>query len=93
MFLMIFFFLKLLIGNVRVVADIWLADLLQEAGDVIPTAGGPDERICLHGDVVSHQLGGLLAAGPTGVPHTVMIHPKPKAHDDTVTTLWGHVDG
>lgn len=34
--------------------------------------------------MVSHQLGGLLAARPTGVPHTVMVHSKPKAHDDIV---------
>lgn len=60
---------------------------LQETGDVIPAAGRPDEGVGLHGDVVSHQLGGLLAAWPTGVPHTIVVHPKPKAHDKTVTTL------
>lgn len=37
--------------------------------------------------MVGHQLGGLLAAGPTGVPHAVMVHPKPKAHGDTETAL------
>lgn len=34
--------------------------------------------------MVGHQLGGLLAARPAGVPHTVMVHSKPKAHDDIV---------
>lgn len=32
----------------------WKADSLQEAGDVIPAARGPDEWVSLHGDVVSH---------------------------------------
>lgn len=56
-----------------------MAYSLQEAGDVITAAGGPDERVGLHGDVVSHQLGSLLTARPTGVPHSVMVHPKPEA--------------
>lgn len=65
-------------------ADIRQADSLQEAGDVIPAAGRPDEGVGLHGDVVGHQLGGLLAEGPAGVPHAVMVHPKPKTHHHTL---------
>jgi len=57
---------------------VW-GDSLQEAGDVIAAAGGPDEGVGLHGDVVGHQLGGLLAARPTGVAHAVVVHPKPEA--------------
>lgn len=75
------------------IADIWVSDSLQETGDVIPAAGGPNEWVRLHGDVIGHQLGGLLAAGSTSVPHAVMVHPKPTAQDDTVTTLSGHVGG
>lgn len=69
-------------------ADIRQADSLQEAGDVIPAAGRPDEGVGLHGDVVGHQLGGLLAEGPAGVPHAVMVHPKPKSRHQKAQTRW-----
>lgn len=59
------------------------SDSLQEAGDVVPAAGGPDEGVGLHGDVVGHQLGGLLAQRPTGVPHAVVVHSKPESRDHT----------
>lgn len=59
-------------------------DSLQEAGDVVPAAGRPDEGVGLHGDVVGHQLGRLLAERPAGVPHAVMVHSKPETHDDTM---------
>lgn len=53
-------------------------DSLQKAGDVIAATGRPDERVCLHGDVVGHQLGGLLSAGAACVPHAIMVHSEPK---------------
>lgn len=56
-------------------------DSLQEVGDVVSAAGGPDERVGLHGDVCSHQLGCLLTAGATGVAHSVMVHPKPAGRE------------
>lgn len=54
--------------------------LLQEAGDVIPAARGPYERVGLHGDVSSHELGRFLPAGATAVADPVVIHAKPRKH-------------
>lgn len=54
-----------------------MAHSLQEVGDVIAAAGGPDEGVGLHGDVGGHQLGRLLAARAASVPHAVVVHPEP----------------
>lgn len=50
---------------------------LQKAGDVVAAAGRPHKRVGLHGDVGGHELGRVLATGPTAVPHTVVVHAKP----------------
>lgn len=50
---------------------------LQKAGDVVAAAGRPHEGVGLHGDVGGHELGRVLATGPTAVPHTVVVHAKP----------------
>lgn len=49
---------------------------VEEVGDVIAAAGGPDERVGLHGNVGSHEFGGLLTAHPACIANTIMIHPK-----------------
>lgn len=54
--------------------------LLQEAGDVIPTARGPYKRVGLHGDVSSHELGCFLPTGATAVADPIVIHAKPRKH-------------
>lgn len=54
-----------------------VGSLLQEAGDVIPAARGPHERVGLHGDVSSHQLGRLLPPRAAAVADAVVVHSKP----------------
>lgn len=54
--------------------------LLQEAGDVIPAARGPDKRVGLHGDVSSHELGRFLPTGAAAVADPIVIHAKPREH-------------
>lgn len=54
-----------------------VGSLLQEAGDVIPAARGPHERVGLHGDVSSHQLGRLLPPRAAAVADAVVVHAKP----------------
>lgn len=56
-----------------------MCSLLQEAGDVIPAAGGPHKGVGLHGDVSSHQLGRLLAPRAAAVAHPVVVHAEPGA--------------
>lgn len=70
-----------------------VGSLLQEAGDVIPAAGGPHERVCLHGDVSSHQLGRLLPPRATAVAHPVVVHAEPgttRARREEISRALGH---
>ena len=60
-----------------------MSDSLQEVGDVVSAAGGPDEGVGLHGDVCSHQLGCLLTAGATAVAHSVMVWGSVSQHHRT----------
>lgn len=57
-----------------------LFHLLEEAGDIVLTAGRPGEGVGVSCDVGRHQLGCLMAFSPTRVSYSIMVHPETVRH-------------